>query len=358
MEKIRHSSTDLLEWNEGVVPRVRKALLKYYLKHHRDLPWRHTRDPYEILVSEVMLQQTQVKTVAPRYTEFLRRFPTVESLAEASEEVVCESWAGLGYYRRARNLRRAASQIVDDFEGEFPQTAKELEKLHGVGRYTAGAVASIAFEQNAPIVDGNVIRVFTRVFRFNLPKENSRLLKTIWAIAEEIAQGTAPGQVNQAIMEHGATICTPGKPDCRSCCIQKFCGAYLEGEPTRYPLSLPKKKKKKLAVAFAWCEQDGKLLLEQRPVDGLWAGLWEPPSAVEKDKSSALKVLQSRLNTTLRGPIVKVKHLLTHREVTALVYITDRPAGLRNHGWYEEPLKQPLSGLAKKAIIAMDGIEV
>ena len=199
----------------GEIPAAaRRALLAWYDANRRDLPWRRTSDPYAIWVSEAMLQQTRVETVIPYYERFLARFPDIESLATADLDDVLGEWAGLGYYSRARNLRRAAQVVVEDHNGRLPDDIEGLRSLPGVGRYTAGAVASIAFDREEPIVDGNVARVIARLLDIGENIKNPDVERRLWKVAGELARGKRPGDLNQSIMELGATICTPRSPRC------------------------------------------------------------------------------------------------------------------------------------------------
>ena len=335
---------------------LRGLLLEHYRAHKRDLPWRHTRDPYHIWVSEIMLQQTQVKTVLPRYNVFLEQFPDVATLASVPEETVCEAWAGLGYYRRARNLHRGANFVVEELGGVMPTTAKDLEKLPGVGRYTAGAIASIAFGEEAPLVDGNVVRFFARLFGLPGDKESPALKKRLWILAEELVKGEAPGDLNQALMEQGATICTPTSPSCGVCPVSEFCVAFGEGEPEKYPAPSKKKTRKKLHIAFGWHHTKTGVWLEQRDLEGLWPGLWELPSAEGSTEREALGALADRVALGEEAPIAEVRHQLTHRDVTATVYALSKRPNNRADGdarRYATPLKAPLSALARKAIVAV-----
>ena len=208
---------------------IRRRLLAYYDGGHRDLPWRTTRDPYRIWLSEIMLQQTRVETVEPRYRRFLERFPTVDALAAASAEEVCEEWAGLGYYSRARNLHSAARQVVEEHGGRLPAGATELRRLPGIGRYTAGAISSIAYGLPEPVVDGNVARVLSRLDAVSAPASSAAGSAHLWALAGTLARGPRAGDVNQALMELGATVCTPRAPRCESCPLRSGCVARAQG---------------------------------------------------------------------------------------------------------------------------------
>ena len=331
---------------------LRKALLTFYRAHRRDLPWRRSRDPYAIWVSEVMLQQTQVDTVMPRYALFLAQFPTVAALAAASEESVCEAWAGLGYYRRARHLHAAARQIVALHNGSLPANVAALQQLAGIGRYTAGAIASIAFGLPAPLVDGNVIRLLSRLFALKDTAESPAGKKMLWHLAEALVQGDDPGDLNQALMEMGATVCTPQQPKCGACPVRKHCAGLRLGDPTVFPTPSPKVARKPLPIAFAYAEDEAGVWLVRRPLDGLWAGLWELPSASgPKARADLAALLGQRLGKAL----VTVEHTLTHRDVKATVYRVARPRweGHAALVCNPQPLEAPLSALARKAILAV-----
>lgn len=328
--------------------RLRSALLSFYGTSGRDLPWRRSTDPYAIWVSEVMLQQTQVKSVLPRFPAFLRRFPNVAALARAGELAVCEAWAGLGYYRRARNLHKAALAIVGQLGGQIPSSEARLRALPGVGEYTSAAVASIAFGVRAPAVDGNLVRVLSRVFALPGRADEPGLRRAVREQARRLVQCRHPGEVNQALMDVGATLCRSEAPACPACPLRRCCQAHGKGVPTAYPGKKTKARRKNLRVAFAFVEQGPALLLEQRPLEGLWAGLWELPSA---SGANAKHVLGVRLGRPLGPPIARVAHELTHRHVVATVYraTVDKQPGQR---WWRAPLSAPLSSLARKAILA------
>jgi A/G-specific adenine glycosylase len=325
----------------------RRALLAFYGKHGRDLPWRKIRDPYAIWVSEVMLQQTQVQTVIPRFAAFLRQFPDISALANAEERTVCEAWAGLGYYRRARNLHKAARMIVAEASGRMPESEAALRKLPGVGAYTAAAIASIAFGARAAAVDGNLVRVLARVFALPGRASDPSLMRAVRAQAQVLVDCAQPGEVNQALMDIGATLCRPKDPACARCPLLRFCRAFREGKPAAYPGKKAKPARKSLSIIFAWIERKGAVLLEQRPLDGLWPGLWELPSA---SGARAKQVLARRLGQPLGPRLAQVSHELTHRHVMARVHQATAPKQA-NQRWWLDPLSAPLSSLARKAIV-------
>jgi A/G-specific adenine glycosylase len=253
------------------------ALLAWYDRHRRDLPWRKTRDPYRIWLSEIMLQQTRVAAVLEHYRVFLERFPDVRALAAASEDAVVAAWSGLGYYRRARGLHRCARKIAGEYRGRFPRSCDSLLALPGIGRYTAAAIASIAFDQPVAVVDGNVERVLRRIAGRNLPPDD------IWQQAQSLLSPSRPGDFNQAMMELGATVCTPRQPKCPMCPMRKWCATQGEIKPDNLPSAQKKKE--------IWCaleQRDGHVRLVQRSrKESLMAGMWELPQWTTAPRISA-----------------------------------------------------------------------
>jgi len=251
-------------------------LLPWYQKNKRNLPWRNTSDPYRIWISEIMLQQTQVKTVIPYYLNWIKTFPDIETLAKARSSTVLKAWEGLGYYSRARNIHYSAKQILEKHDGKFPKMFDDILELKGVGRYTAGAIASIAYDQRKPILDGNVERVLSRVFWIKgliKTKENQNKL---WALAEEILPNKDCGNFNQALMELGATICKPVSADCEICPLQKNCRASKQTNPESIP-ELPKTKTIKRFRTALIISYQNKILTLHRQEQRLLKGLWELP---------------------------------------------------------------------------------
>jgi A/G-specific adenine glycosylase len=253
------------------------AVLAWFDAHGRKhLPWQQNPTPYRVWVSEIMLQQTQVATVIPYYERFMQRFPEVHALAAAPVDDVLHLWTGLGYYARARNLHKAAQQLLAEFNGEFPQTVEEVSTLPGIGRSTAGAIISLSRQQRAVIMDGNVKRVLSR---FHAVAEiGSVQEKTLWAFAEAHTPQQRVHHFNQAMMDLGATLCTRSKPSCLLCPLQKNCRALAEGEPAAYPKKKPKKSiPEKSTCLLMFVNQHGEVLLEQRPPAGIWGSLWSFP---------------------------------------------------------------------------------
>lgn len=289
-------------------PAFRRALLSYYDAHARELPWRGESDPYRVLVSEVMLQQTRVETVKGYYGRWLERFPDVESLAGASEDEVLKAWEGLGYYRRARNLRRAAL-CVRDGTGSFPSSHRLLRELPGVGDYTAGAVASIAFGEAVPAVDGNVRRVFARLFGESAPTA-AWLRKR----AASLVDPARPGDWNQAVMELGATVCAPAGPRCDACPVARWCVARATSRQGDLPAPQKRARVRSERISLAVLERDGHVLLVRRPSDGLLGGMWAFPEEDPGELAGRLGCLPLGEPTALP----EVVHRFTHLEATYL----------------------------------------
>ncbi len=258
--------------------RFASRLLKWYKENRRALPWRDQADPYAVWVSEIMLQQTRVEAVIPYYLRWMERFPTLKALTKATEHEVLSMWEGLGYYARARNLRRAAQVVQERLAGELPRTAEELRKLPGIGRYTAGAIASIAFGCDEPALDGNIRRVLARVFDVREPADTVRGMNLLWKIAgEQLPKGRA-GDYNQALMDLGATICVPGEPRCPICPLNALCESRKRGVQAKRPVMSAKKHVPRHMLAAAVVFRRGRVLLAQRPSPGLLAGMWEFPN--------------------------------------------------------------------------------
>jgi len=305
---------------------IRASLLEWYQKQKRDLPWRKRQDGYGIWLSEIMLQQTQVKTVLPYYKLFLENFPTITDLARADLSKVLTLWSGLGYYRRAKNLHKAAQVVDEQFGGIFPDNPKDIMSLPGVGRYTTGAISSIAFGLCEPLVDGNVQRVFARLFLLRDPVGSKQMLKDCWDLAERLVEGENPGDFNQSLMELGATLCTKGKPACLLCPVNQWCQAKEVGEENELPVPKPRKAQTEMYVYWAAVRRSGKLLLLKRPSDGLFADMWELPGIYLKKKPKEpqdilLEQLESiGLSTALRDDPQPFTHVLTHRRLHIQLY--------------------------------------
>ncbi len=307
------------------VAKVRAALLAFYDAGNRDLPWRPSVSAYATWVSEIMLQQTRVETVVPYFQAFMRTFPTALALAEASSDQVLAAWSGLGYYRRARMLHEGAKMVVRQHGGDVPGTRDALLGLPGIGRYTAGAIASIAFGEEAPLVDGNVVRVLSRVFgidRVLSPQDDE-----LWSLAQALVRGPRPGDLNQALMELGATVCTKAAPACDGCGVSGSCVAQREEKQTVWPRLAPKKAARKVAMEALLVLRKGDkaetLLVCRRQEQGLFGGLWEPPMVERKkgERRDAAALFEELLGcpVAVAGEASIVRHVLTHRELTVTV---------------------------------------
>lgn len=289
---------------------VTRPLLAWFRRRARDLPWRRTDDPYAIWVSEIMLQQTQVATVLPYYERFLRRFPTVEKLARARLDTVLKLWEGLGYYGRARNMHRAAKEIVKRFDGHWPRTKDQLLALPGIGAYTAGAVASIAFGQREPVVDGNVTRVLCRLFHICEDPRQSAVQREIWSLAEWLVPRSRPGDFNQALMELGSEVCLPGRPLCDECPLERACQARLHEEETSLPIRRPRKSIPHYTIAVGVVYRNGLILIDKRQPEGLLGGLWEFPGGKQEAGESLEEAVRREVREEL-GIRIRVKRRLT-----------------------------------------------
>ena len=319
---------------------LRAALLAWYRANRRDLPWRRTRDPYAIWLSEAMLQQTRVETVIPYWERFLARFPDVASLADAEQDEVLGLWAGLGYYSRARNLHRAAREVVEKHDGALPSDPDALRALPGVGRYTAGAVASIAFDRPEPVVDGNVIRVLSRIRGIREDVGAPATLARIWDDAGALARGEAPGDLNQALMELGATVCTPRAPRCASCPVAKRCDAHGAGDAEQLPVKAPRGKPRRVEGVAAWVVRRGRALAVRRPERGLLGGLWDLPGGDlaerEPPEAGVARALAERVGLATRElrPVGVVEHVFTHRALRLHVFAGEANGGrVRRDGY-------------------------
>lgn len=297
-------------------------LLNWYGKNARCLPWRDFPEPYSVWVSEIMLQQTRVETVLPYFERWLKQFPSIESLAAASEEDVLRLWEGLGYYSRARNLHRAAKLLVEEYGGRLPGDAAQLQKIPGIGRYTAGAVASIAFGLDEAALDGNIRRVLARIFDVSVPARSPEGERILWQLAaDNLPEGSA-GDYNQAMMDLGATICLPRKPLCTQCPVSAFCKSYASGNQEQRPVTSAVSAVPHYIVTAAVIARDGQVLIAKRPDKGLLGGLWEFPGGkleAGEDLAAALqREIYEELNVEVRvGASMGVyRHAYTHFKVT------------------------------------------
>lgn len=303
--------------------RLALELLRWYTAHRRDLPWRRTSDPYAIWVSEVMLQQTQVETVRPYYARWLARFPNIRELASAEEADVLKLWQGLGYYSRARRLLAGARAVVAEHKGSIPESVEELLKLPGIGPYSAGAIASIAFNQAVPLVDGNVVRVITRLLGLRGDPTRAPLKSEIWNLAEQLI---APGRArdsNQALMEFGALVCTPQKPLCLTCPLQAQCEARKRGLTQTLPELPARQAVTQVAMVAALIQRRGRFLLYQVPEDApRWAGMWQFPNVERKSKETATEALVRLGREQLWGKLQVGEHAATLKHSVTRYRIT------------------------------------
>lgn len=301
---------------------IAEQLLNWYKTHARDLPWRGHPDPYAVWVSEIMLQQTRVDTVIPYFERWMAAFPTIQSLADASQQEVLKLWEGLGYYSRARNLHRAADMVIKTYGGNLPGEPRELMKLPGIGHYTSAAIASIAFGKDEAALDGNIRRVLARLFNIDVPARSTDGENQLWVLAESILPQGNAGDHNQALMDLGAVICTPRSPDCPNCPVADHCQAYELGIQEERPVMEKKTVIPHFTVTAAVLQQDGKILIAQRPQDGLLGGLWEFPGG-KQEPGETLEACLSREISEELDVEIKVgalfgtyQHAYTHFRIT------------------------------------------
>ena len=299
------------------IAKLSRSLLRWYSRHKRDLPWRRTRDPYKIWVSEIMLQQTQVATVIPYYRRWLRTFPTLSSLARAPLSKALELWAGLGYYRRVRMFHQAAGSLQREFRGKIPKSSEGLRALPGIGRYTAGAIASIAWGEKTPVLDGNVIRILTRIFAVAQSVDRPATLEKLWSLAASLLPDKNPGDLNQALMELGATVCFHSNPQCARCPVKKSCKAHQKGRELFYPVRFRKDRSEKLRMAaLVLRNPQNEVWLEKQPGQGRWGGLWMFP--FWKDKNEMLEELRPSGSRPVH--FLTVPHAFTKYRITLEVF--------------------------------------
>jgi A/G-specific adenine glycosylase len=340
-----------------------QPILTWFAAHGRkDLPWQLNKTPYSVWISEIMLQQTQVKTVIPYYQKFMSRFPDILSLANAEQDEVLHHWTGLGYYARARNLQKAAQRIRDEFDGQFPQTLEDVMSLPGIGRSTAGAVLSLACDQHHSILDGNVKRVLARYFAIEGWPGNKRVEQQLWHYAEQLTPGKQTADYTQAMMDLGATLCSRSKPKCDSCPLQKNCLAFAQGRQSELPGKKPKTAipvKNTVMIIPMW---QGQILIYQRPPSGLWGGLWGFYEASDMDdvtrQKSALGITACQ-STSLPAFRHTFSHF--HLDIQPLILqLTDIPsAGVQDSKqlWYDlhAPQNIGLAAPTKKLLAICKG---
>ena len=321
-------------------------LIAWWDKGHAELPWRNSKEPYSVWVAEVMLQQTQIATVINYYERWMVLFPTIETLAAAPLERVFKAWEGLGYYRRARHLHSAAQFVVSQLDGQLPQDVQGLQKLKGIGRYTAGAIASIAYDIPAPVLDGNVIRVLSRLTDLSADVTLLSTEKQLWELAAKLVSAERPGDYNQALMELGQTICLPIKPQCHHCPVESLCLARERGTQLERPVRPPRARTPHYdVVAGVIFREDGRFLIARRPLDKLLGGLWEFPGGKQEKGESLEEALVREIDEELGVEIrpshllLAIKHAYTHFRITLhtfqATYVAGEPQhlGVIDHAW-------------------------
>ncbi len=317
--------------------------MRWYLRHHRRLPWRRPpgrrADPYTVVLSEAMLQQTQVATVIEYYRRFIRQFPDFQSLAAATPQQVLNLWQGLGYYRRAQNLHRLACVVVEEHNGKLPRDPDALRQLPGVGRYTAGAVASIAFGQRAAVVDGNVARVLARWYVIDEPIDRAEVQRRLWDLAEALlpvrSRTYTPGDFNQALMELGAMVCKPRAPRCAACPVRWYCDAGQSPRPERWPVKANRQRVQAVRWAVLGLKRNGRYLFRQRNGDGLWAGMFQLVTIEDAPARPdwphwCWEHLGLQIDSTQRRE--SYTHLTSHRRLAFDVYTADVRGGRTKRG--------------------------
>ena len=343
---------------------LRRPLLRWYRERHRRLPWRETRDPYAIWVAEVMLQQTRSETVLRYYARFLKRFPTVRALAAASESRVLALWSGLGYYARARNLRRAARLVVERHGESVPRDLETLRALPGIGRYTAAAVASIAFGDRVPVVDGNVSRVFARLFDIRGDVRSPAVQNQMWDLGKSLLPQKQPGDWNQALMELGATICLPSRPKCPICPTRGACAAYALGAIDRLPTPLRRPPSVKARRAVAVIRHRDRTLLVPANHGSLFRGLWEFPGIPVYGKDRPETPLRHELHRLgLRrfdlDHVETIRHTILNQRITTEVFRADLSSlqdKLPDHARWFSPRQLRSLPLSSVGLKIVDGI--
>jgi A/G-specific adenine glycosylase len=337
-------------------------LLAWYDRHRRDLPWRRTRDPWAIWLAEVLLQQTRVETAIPYYERLLERFPTPAALAAASEDELLALWSGLGYYRRARLLRAAAARVA---AGTIPATARELAELPGVGPYTAAAIGSIAFGEVVPVLDGNVVRVMARRLALANAPDSAAGRRRLAAAAAELLDRARPGDSNQALMELGATVCTPRRPGCRHCPLREGCRAAAAGTPEAYPAARRRAATLHQRLTAAWVEDgDGRLLLARRAAsESVLPGLWELPTVAARGPRRTAAALAARYGGSWRlgERRRELRHTVTFRileiELRAAAWQPDGVAEPSSLAWHAPASARglALTGATRKLLVPARG---
>jgi A/G-specific adenine glycosylase len=314
--------------------RFRRALMAWYRRHARPLPWRNTTDPYRIWISEIMLQQTTVVAVVPYFERFLERFPTLAILAAAKEEEVLRLWEGLGYYSRARNIHKTARRIVEEHSGVFPDDVEALRELPGIGRYTAGAIASFAFHRAAPILEANTLRLYSRLLGFRGDPRSAAGQKILWDFAARIVPRTRPGPFNQALMELGATLCSPDEPDCPRCPVRTLCAALTNGSQHEIPIRALRVAPTPVTEVAVAIQRGARYLLLKRPAGERWAGLWDfvrfawtTDRRISPARLAGAVRSQTGLSVAIGDSVAQIRHSVTRFRITLYCYKAEWAAG-------------------------------
>ncbi|MBM3417707.1 MAG: A/G-specific adenine glycosylase [Bacteroidetes bacterium] len=304
--------------------RLNFLILQWYESNKRNLPWRNTKNPYFVWLSEIILQQTRVDQGLPYYEKFIAHYPTIFDLAKASEKNILKDWQGLGYYSRARNLHHTAKKIVQSYHGIFPSTFDEILSLKGIGRYTAAAIASFCFDEQIAVLDGNVYRLLSRIFDIDLPVNVSKNQGEFEKIANEFLDKKNPGNFNQAIMEFGALQCKPVSPNCSSCPLRIYCLSYKNETVATRPVKLKKQKIKKRFFIYWVLEKDGNVLLRRRLENDIWKMMYEFPSSEFPNQ----KEQENFVSRFSQFPQKTFKHILSHQHITAAFIVIEDDSGI------------------------------
>jgi len=332
-------------------------IVDWYLRHKRDLPWRDTKDPYKIWLSEIILQQTRVLQGLPYYNRFIEKYPNVFSLANAPEQEVLRLWQGLGYYTRARNLHKCAKTVVMEFNGKFPENSIGLKKLPGIGEYTAAAIASFSFGEPIAVVDGNVFRVLSRIYGIDTPINSPAAKKEFSALANQLISTSQPDLHNQAMMEFGATLCTPKNPSCSNCPFQQVCHAYKNDLQQHLPVKEKSKASRKRYLNYLVFDKGGALIMKKRIAKDIWHGLYDFP-LLEEQKAVSIKKLLKGISVAHKIAENKIvvsplyKHILTHQTIYCrFVVINSKkiPAGIEKGAKFYSPAQ--IADLPKPVLI-------
>ena len=322
-------------------------LLTWHTQFGRhDLPWQKNTTPYRVWISEIMLQQTQVATVIPYYTRFMQSFPTIKSLAQATEDEILSHWSGLGYYARARNIYKTAKIIHEKYHGRFPKTVEAISELPGIGKSTAGAIVSFARQEKAVILDGNVKRVLARYFAIQTPINEKKTIDEMWALAEKLTPEKRANHYNQAMMDLGATLCTRTKPHCNDCPFTSTCQAHKQNQSTFYPIKTAKKARPVKQTRMLIIENKNReILLIKRPAKGIWGGLWSLPECDLKSQYAIFTHDNTKLKLNYIDEYEKIIHQFTHYTLEIFpmhVQTTQQKLNSLNMVWYN--LTAPLPG--------------